>query len=599
MAQPAEEEAKTLSAQLIGSSEERAAAYARLLEIEEAAFSAGAPHAKNETIRVASRIAAACARPLCEVLCKDAEVIGPEEYRRAALVLTAIIGIDPGTVGGAASKLSEEYHAWRAWSSESSVLGVLLDKPPEALTSEDALTFGCAHGMVIAGWATYRGVDGIRDEAGLSTMDFITQFNTTNFLCTMRFADDARNLALVPLMIDLLKEPQKLPPFALVGCVWQLAALVAGRPAVAAKMVEHGAVELYTSLLRQVTPVEQAATAGFSRGGYGEVYHAMRDLLEPAQIAGLDLTSKLLECGFIDELVGMLSAVKDIGYEKANGDVIVFAVWSLKLLHGEALEPIENKLRAANSALRYLCDSPVVTCVDFGMTCSNFTKFVAANLFGRDEENEHAFQFSQSDVDTLVDVETEWLQAKSWGKIWQLSSNQCRGLLSLCVSDVGKQLLLNCASFIPLLVFGLMLDADHPRKDTSEEIKAQVQRDYAECMLQVALFPRGCDLLSKADPRVVEVLDMLVEKASSEEAKEIGLKTRMLLCPSPTRYIPPECNVDAKHIMMSYQWDNQVRLILPLLSYPRHQHQLTSWGADNHQARGHGANVPQIYGVVR
>eukprot|EP01050_Picozoa_sp_SAG11_P001848 SAG11_NODE_86_length_17300_cov_11.466717_20_plen_71_part_00 len=60
--------------------------------------------------------------------------------------------------------------------------------------------------------------------------------------------------------------------------------------------------------------------------------------------------------------------------------------------------------------------------------------------------------FAESDIDNYVRIETELLRCESWGNLWQLAANQCRGMLSLCISDAGKQLLLANSGFISYLV---------------------------------------------------------------------------------------------------------------------------------------------------
>ena len=67
-----------------------------------------------------------------------------------------------------------------------------------------------------------------------------------------------------------------------------------------------------------------------------------------------------------------------------------------------------------------------------------------------------------------------------------------KSILSLCISDSNKELLLRSdfdnsgkLALIPHLITGLWLDADRPpRPDVHHDVKAAVQRDYAECLLQ-------------------------------------------------------------------------------------------------------------------
>ena len=184
---------------------------------------------------------------------------------------------------------------------------------------------------------------------------------------------------------------------------------------------------------------------------------------------------------------------------------------------------------------------------------------MAANLWGKDEDN--PFDFSQGDIDGLIALDTELMRCQVWGSTFVMNRNRCRGLLSLCISDNAKQMLLNNSSFIPHLIDGLMLDPEHPRKDTDEAVKVAVQRDFAECLQQIALFPAGCDALKADSAAVIDVLDALVDKAWSEEAKDCArgaLMQLMQLTDRPRVVVADTSKVDPDdHIMMSYQWDVQ------------------------------------------
>ena len=156
---------------------------------------------------------------------------------------------------------------------------------------------------------------------------------------------------------------------------------------------------------------------------------------------------------------------------------------------------------------------------------------------------------TEGDIDGLIVLDTELMRCAVWGSGFTMASNRCRGLLSLCISDAAKQMLLNNAGFVPHMIDGLMLDPEHPRKDTDEAIKTAVQRDFAECIQQISLFPTGCDAL-KADSAVVDVLDALVDKAWSEEAKDCARGALMQLTDRHHEAVA-EVDLDALHIMMS------------------------------------------------
>ena len=153
------------------------------------------------------------------------------------------------------------------------------------------------------------------------------------------------------------------------------------------------------------------------------------------------------------------------------------------------------------------------------------------------------FWLTEGDIDGFIALDTEVMRCEAWGSAMALGANRCHGLLSLCISDAAKQMLLNNAGFTPHLIDGLMLDPEHPRKDTDEAIKTAVQRDFAECVQQIVLFPAGCEVLT-ANEAVMPALLILKDKAWSEEAKVCAAGALMALN-------PPVLHMDGQHIMLS------------------------------------------------
>jgi hypothetical protein len=99
----------------------------------------------------------------------------------------------------------------------------------------------------------------------------------------------------------------------------------------------------------------------------------------------MDLTSQLLENGFIDIALSALTAVETVGPENSSAIVIVYGVLNLlKSLDGAALDRIEEKLRAAPSTLRYFVNTKIEHMRDFGFTSGTFATHIAANVFGKD-----------------------------------------------------------------------------------------------------------------------------------------------------------------------------------------------------------------------
>ena len=83
---------------------------------------------------------------------------------------------------------------------------------------------------------------------------------------------------------------------------------------------------------------------------------------------------------------------------------------------------------------------------------------LALQVWGRDDDG-GGLTFLQQDIDKTVQVTDHRYPFAP-----PLSRWSGRGILSLCVSDINKQLLLNAEGFIPLLVDSLLLDPEHPRR---------------------------------------------------------------------------------------------------------------------------------------
>jgi hypothetical protein len=95
---------------------------------------------------------------------------------------------------------------------------------------------------------------------------------------------------------------------------------------------------------------------------------------------------------------------------------------------------------------------------------------------------------------------------------------------------------------------GLLLDPEHPRKDTAEPVKAAVQRDIAECIQQLAVFPQACEVL-KADSELIDAVKALVDQGWTKEAKETAARTLAIF--HPEHFVKFVVDEDSLHIMMS------------------------------------------------
>ena len=163
---------------------------------------------------------------------------------------------------------------------------------------------------------------------------------------------------------------------------------------------------------------------------------------------------------------------------------------------------------------------------------------------------------AESDIDGFIVLNTELMVCANWGGMFPVAANIGRAMLTFCISDRAKEMLLSNDGFIPHLISGLLLEPDHARKDKGYARNSVVQRDFAECIQQISLFPPGCEAL-KAAQGVMEALNALANaeggKALTKEAKECALGALVQLTDrSKMDMNPDERSVDAdSHLMMS------------------------------------------------
>lgn len=102
-----------------------------------------------------------------------------------------------------------------------------------------------------------------------------------------------------------------------------------------------------------------------------------------------------------------------------------------------------------------------------------------------------------------------------------------REVVHLCVSDVNKMFLikveaenaaLKTVTLTGFLIEALFLDPKHGRCGLDVAIKTAIQRDAAECFLQIALFEPGREMLTKG-PALEALRALTSGQALSEECK--------------------------------------------------------------------------------
>lgn len=276
----------------------------------------------------------------------------------------------------------------------------------------------------------------------------------------------------------------------------------------------------------------------------------------------MNKTELLLEKGFIDVLCLALKAFELQGVSKVDespGNGMFCAVHLFNTLDFAAPEaaPIMRMLEDMPSTLRFLLEHSRSHLKDIGATSAAAASAVCALAFGKQEGD---FAFTQQMIEDVVKNMVDNLSGvlAAWNPI--LPTFFLLKVVHLCISDANKNLLLESADLCKLLLEALLLDPEHMRQTQSEDVKAAIQRDAAECFMQLALFAPGRDLL-KQDTSVLEALHMLVDKAWTDEAKQCAKGALMALVP-PQEHSPRSGNsvdslrppVQKSHVMVSYSW---------------------------------------------
>jgi hypothetical protein len=496
-------------------------------------------------------VAVASISALCLVMCREASEVDIEEYQRVAMLIDGLCKVDRDRVSSQLIRAGET-NFFDVCSSTTSALGVAITKDPQDLTEADVLAFASME-LVMTAWIP-KNMDVSIDGAGANAMEIFAQLMGSHCLLfgTGRaMPEDDRNLAVVELGLGMLRKPGAVDRGLLKGFWFMMMQSALGRPAVGQRLYELEALDLALEALQQSGPLQWiSASAVMEPGHCGMVFSFIKDVVEGMMVTGTDITPILVSSGYIDMLVSALRAFEQLGVQECCDTIFVYGVLQAmaQLNEGSCLPQIEDKFRKAEKALRFCidCGNDIKIVAAFGWTAGVYGTIVAANLFGKEEDSD--FQFAQHDIDAYIQFSTEIFRPTSFGFVWQLNAKQFHGFLNICISDRNKRLLLNNADFISFLTDVLLLDPDHPRKDTTESVKAAIQRDVAEAILQFSLFPEGCEAL-KADPKLVDAVTKLVIHGWSDEAKDCATRTLMTFHPEEIDLH----DVERDHIMISYQ----------------------------------------------
>ena len=124
-----------------------------------------------------------------------------------------------------------------------------------------------------------------------------------------------------------------------------------------------------------------------------------------------------------------------------------------------------------------------------------------------------------------------------------------------------------------MLLEALLLDTSHTRQNQPEAVKAAIQRDAAECLLQIALCDSGRAALLVGDGmNVLDVLRALTEGRGAL-TDEAVISAHGALMALEGRSPPHETTLGGsgndseeegtpqQHVMLSYQWNVQTTIL--------------------------------------
>lgn len=401
-------------------------------------------------------------------------------------------------------------------------------------------------------------------------------FENNWLLKPAKYSDEERNERLLLVMLEIMQEDKvndEVDELIIAGFHYCFECGGAGRPAIAQKLVERGFIEMVAAGLKQGTPMEWVTRlSGEHRFLFGPLWAGMKEVVEAAQAAGVDVIQPMMSTGIIGMMFSCLKAYEMLGGNGADTanvySVSMGVSWTFFILDIARSPVLQSMIRESASTFRFILQdgNEAFWIHDAHLDSTTFLTSVLAVVFGRDEIEEGAepaFSFSESHVEGLLDCTLELLRCESWGFVFVLTPQPGNALLSMVISDSSKKMLLSHKIFIPCLLEGLLLKSDSPRKqDTEEAMQAIVQHQFLQCFQQLACYQPGCEAL-RAEPKVQKALMALASEALCHEAKDCARSVLTVLWPELTaassRHGDPQERGDQKdpHVMMSYSWEQQ------------------------------------------
>lgn len=520
-------------------------------------------------------LACACVDALAAfVLREDLEVA---DFRNASLRMQSLMAMDRAILRHMFAAGNGQTF-WRLFDAPMGGLATAASKAPEDLDVDDAFNVGCQMAAmgIMWGWGVSSILPAYDTESkrlaaelgifmaaegalGIST----TPFSAMNAMSGGSSGLGEDTIArLAQLMLQLLRSGTQqgqvsLPHLVEVGAWSFYCEAIRGRPAkVVMPLIDDGIFKFGVQQLQAFTPIqlckriqpipgaERSALAG-EAGIPAAIMLGLKDLVEVGGGHRGELFTHLLELGYWEIIVDSIRAFPMLGSaaagEHGHAPVSLWYVtwWQLSSLDWKApeVQPLARMLQQERRAITFHLANPLIQFELLGGSTHTHGAAVVACLFGREEhssEDTESFIFTQENVDSLLKFTNEILRPVNFGFMWPITTVHASPLLNMCVSDSAKQLLLNNKTFLQQLVHGLLLDSTHHRTGAGdptdfESVKEIVQAEYAECLLQLSLFPPGREAML-ADSGVMVALRTLAAGSEHCWSREARLRRRSQFC---------------------------------------------------------------------
>ena len=356
------------------------------------------------------------------------------------------------------------------------------------------------------------------------------------------------------LLLEMLKSDELGNDELLIGGAWTgVEDCVSGRPSLGPTALELGIYELGVLHVNAIgRPADWVSVLRGKAGRAGRVLQCLGQVIKcfAGQAARPDVAA-CVSSGLFELSLEAVAAFAAAGVDRlvdTDPGAVYHALGCLRYCRAEPGS--ELKIRSVAPALAFCLEHNLDLAEQVGATTQANAAAVCCGVFGRDEGGSE-FSFSQQHIDILLTRWSQIVRAVGWNKNSKPTDDLIMAL-ELCISDERKPLLLANKDFISYLVDALLLDPDHPRAGMKEENKTWCQQHHTECLAQLAVFGPAREALLQ-DSSVIPALQAVADAGMSAEARELaGAALQALSDKEMVMMVEGQ-----KHIMLSYQWDNQ------------------------------------------